>query len=119
LSWPKMSGYSILLAIKTKEKVMKQKTIVDVLNLFGSERSYLVRGISPCDLAMASGEDEMEFVREFEKEFGYPFEDMVSIWRLCHARDLLLKKIPYSVIWKLSGFKSLKEMEREWNRLVY
>lgn len=63
--------------------------------------------------------NEKRISEDFEQMSGCSFSDVVSMWRLCHARDLLLQKVPYALIWKLSGFKSLKEMEREWNRLVY
>lgn len=89
------------------------------MNLFGKDKIYLSRKLRGDDIAVILGEDSKEVGRTFEKEFGYPFHDMVSIWRLCHARDLLLRKVPYSLVWKLSGFESRKEMERELDRLIY
>lgn len=56
---------------------------------------------------------------DFERLSGHPFDEMVTIVRLYYARELLLKRVPYPDIWRLAGFKSLKEMEMEWNRLVY
>jgi len=98
---------------------MKRKTIEMVTELFEKEKIYLIGHIKAKELAKIVGENAEVMEESFERDFGYPLGDMVSIWRLCHARNLLLKDVPYSCVWRLSGFKSRKEMEREWNRLVY
>lgn len=96
-----------------------KETADRVMEMFSEDMIYLNRGLTISDLAGAAGADIVTLKSEFDSVFGYSFKEMVIIWRLCHASDLLRKRVPYSLIWKLSGFKSLKEMEREWNRLVY
>ncbi len=98
---------------------MKKKTIAVISDMFEKEALYLTRKVSYDDLALLTGEDVNELEKDFEKEFGYSLDEMVGIWRLSHARELLLKGVPYSLIWKFSGFRSLKEMERKWSELIY
>lgn len=98
---------------------MKQETLTTILELFEKESVYLNRTVTYDDLALLSGENVNDLQSDFEKEFGYSLDEMISVWRLCHARELLLKGVPYSLVWKLSGFKSRKELEREWDKLIY
>lgn len=98
---------------------MKEKTMAIISDMFEKEAVYLTRAVTYDDLALLTGEDADELKRDFEKEFAYPLDEMIGIWRLTHARELLLKGVPYSLIWKFSGFKSRKEMERKWAELIY
>jgi len=98
---------------------MKQETIDKILELFERDRIYLVSSLKLRDLADMTGEDLRCVEGDFENDFGYSFSEMVSIWRTCCARDLLVSgKVPYELIWKFSGHKSIKHFEREWDKLV-
>jgi len=48
----------------------------------------------------------------FENEFGYSFEEMLGIWRLSRARELMKDGVPYRILWRFSGFRSRRRMER-------
>jgi len=98
---------------------MKKESIEKIMELFEKDRIYVIRNLKLRNLAEITGEDAHRMERDFETEFGYSFREMLSIWRICHARDLLMSgKVPYRLVWKFSGYKSIKEFERECDSLV-
>jgi len=98
---------------------MKKESVEKIMELFEKDGIYVIRNLKLRDLAEIAGEDKHRMKRDFETEFGYSFREMLSIWRICHARNLLVSgKVPYRLIWKFSGHKSIKDFEREWDKLV-
>lgn len=94
------------------ETSMKKEIIEKVMRLFEKGKVYLVKDLSIKDLSLMTGMPLEELKSDFEKEFGYSFDEMVDIWRVCHARELLKEKVPYRMLWRFSGFPSRRRMER-------
>jgi len=91
---------------------MTQEIVEKVMRLFENGKVYLVKDFSISDLSRMTGLPLNEMKSDFEKEFGYSFDEMLDIWRVCHARELLKEGVPYRMLWRFSGFTSRRRMER-------
>ncbi len=87
--------------------------------LFEQHHVFLNPNLKLSDLSEILNLSVKELTHLFSTEMEYSFKEMLAINRLFFARDLLIKhNIPYKCIWKISGFKSHKDFERKWEKVV-
>lgn len=107
---------------KKQRKVMEKKDFIAdvILALFEKEKIYLINDLTLNDIAIIVQLSSAELESVFESLMGYTFQEMLSIWRVTHARDLYVNyNVPSKYLWRLSGFKSYKDFERNWDSVVF
>lgn len=100
---------------------MKKKDVLceRIVVLFETYMIYLNPGISLLDLAKFFEVEEAYLEKYFKEEVEYTFDEMLSVFRITHATDLLTKElIPYEELWKGSGFNSHVEFEKAFKKLA-
>ncbi len=57
-------------------------------------------------------------IRDALRRRTYRRDEKITMARLLFARALMMEYgVPYSCIWTLAGFSSLRQMEKAWNAI--
>lgn len=86
-----------------------------VLELFCSlmeKKIFLTRGITPKNLAELCNCKLSFLNRCLYKQLGFSVEQIISLYKVGYARELLSIGVGYEFACKYSGFNSIKELEK-------
>lgn len=96
------------------------KNVQLVLNLFENDKIFLINGISLYQISKIIGITLEELEKIFEEDIEISFDEMLKLWRLTYARNILLTyKCSSKYIWEIVGFSSYKEFITAWDALFF
>lgn len=95
-----------------------EKILEQLLVLMEDKRLYLIRSISPGEIARVLNTSVHRLDDILYERLGMGLCRIISLYRINHASELLRMGISYSYLGKLSGFDSQRSMDREFEVIV-
>lgn len=93
-------------------KLSRAEQIMELFYSLMENKIFLVRNIDSNKMAQICN-CEPSFLNDALKEqVGFSLADILSLYRIAHARELLTIGIKYRFVYKYSGFKTKKEFEK-------
>lgn len=106
-----------------RKRVMENYTdggcLEQIRILMEQKRLYLIKGISSCDFARLLNIGESQLNRQLSEALGMDMRQLISMYRIQHARELLSIGVEYKKLWRLSGFSSHYSMNRALHNVVF
>jgi len=103
--------------IRMKENEIKN-CLEGLIELFEEKRVYLIKDITPRCVARMLGKRRCRLDHILDASTGLSLDQMIVMYRVQHARRLLLIGMDYECLWELSGFTSTEELESALERIV-
>lgn len=97
---------------------MKKVLFELIYLLLDEKRLFLNPGFSGKDITAHFFPGESVGESLILEEFGCSMNDLISYYRLQHARNLLVEGFGFEVVWRYSGFKSKRLMIKALSRVV-
>lgn len=86
--------------------------------LMEEKKLFLIKGLSDHQIALLLKTNIRNLNRILNESLGMGMEKIISMYRIQHARELLIMGVNYKDLWKFSGFNSLSKMERAFEDVV-
>ncbi|MFA6334019.1 MAG: helix-turn-helix domain-containing protein [Bacteroidales bacterium] len=103
-----------VIANSSSEQYLEQFII-----LMEHQRLYLIRELSSGEIARLINIRSSRLNKLLYESLGMEIRQIISMYRIQHARELLAMGVRYRELWKLSGFSSQSSMDREFEDIVY
>ncbi len=97
---------------------MNDSVLKTICFLLEEKRVFIVRGDCSGILAKAAGVSRRELEKIVLDLTGMEISFVVDLYRVQHARELLLAGVDYQSVWALSGFASPGALDRAFECIV-
>ncbi len=97
---------------------MNNSVLSTICFLLEEKRVFIVRGDCSGILAKAAGVSRRELEKIVMDSTGLEISFVVDLYRVQHARDLLIAGVDYQVVWAMSGFTSPGALNRAFECIV-
>ncbi|MEN6619116.1 MAG: hypothetical protein ABFC28_06420 [Rikenellaceae bacterium] len=95
-----------------------EKYLEQLLVLMEVKRLYLIKDLSPREIAGLLNISIRRLDNILYRCLGLSLSQIIAMYRIQHAAELLKMGVKYRDLWKFSGFISLTGMDREFEDVV-
>ncbi len=97
---------------------MNDSVLRTICFLLEEKKVFIIRGDCSVILAKAAGISRRELEKIVMNSTGLEISFVVDLYRVQHARELLLAGVDYQSVWALSGFASRGALDRAFECIV-
>lgn len=104
---------------RDKMEALSSDKYLEMLMFFMEEKKlYLNKDLSSQEIALLLKIKRCELNNLLYESLGINIDQMISMYRIQHARELLFMGVKYKELWKFSGFISQSSMESAFQDVV-
>lgn len=101
------------------ENKTDERSLEKLIILMEKEKLYLIKDLSLAEVAGLLDIGSRRLDRLLYDSLGMRLRQIISMYRIQHARELLMIGVKYRVLWRLSGFGSQSGMDRAFDDVVF
>lgn len=101
------------------DTITSDKILEKFMLLMEEKRLYLIKELSSQKVAQVLNISKGNLESLLHESQGVNIELAISMYRIQHARELLIIGVSYSDLWQFSGFLSQSNMERAFEDVVF